>query len=95
MTLTKADIVTQVYKEHDSLTKVKAEEAVESFLRLAKENLIGGSDLLLSNFGRFSVNDKRERRGRNPQTGETLILEPRRVITFTSSGLLKDRVNGR
>jgi integration host factor subunit alpha len=95
MTLTKADIVEQIYKSDDSMTKAQAIEALEAFLRIAKNTLIGGSDLLLTNFGKFSVNDKKERKGRNPQTGETLMLDPRRVITFHPSGYLKDKVNGR
>ena len=74
MTLTKADIVQEVYKNHDHLTKAQATEAVESFLRLSKDTLIKGSDLLLSGFGKFNVRDKNPRRGRNPQTGEDLDI---------------------
>ena len=94
MTLTKADIVRQVYMDHDEMTKAKAMEAVESFLRLAKDTLIGGEDLLLSGFGKFNVKDKRARRGRNPQTGSEITLAPRRVVTFSPSGILRDKVNG-
>ncbi len=56
MTLTKADIVQEVYKNHN-LTKAQANEAVESLLRLSKDTLIKGSDLLLSGFGKFNVRD--------------------------------------
>jgi len=94
MTLTKADLVQQIYKNHDNLTKTQASEAVESFLRLSKDTLISGSDLLLSGFGKFNVRNKNPRRGRNPQTGEDLTLEARRVVTFKPSGLLRDKVNG-
>lgn len=94
MTLTKADLVHEIYKKHEGLTKVQAEGAVESFLRISKGSLIEGNDLLLSGFGKFNVKDKKERKGRNPQTGEMLILEPRRVVTFSPSGILKDKVNG-
>lgn len=94
MALTKADIVREVYMRHDGMTKVKAVEAVESFLHLAKDTLIGGDDLLLSGFGKFNVKDKRERRGRNPWTGSELTLAPRRVVTFSPSGILRDKVNG-
>lgn len=72
----------------------KASDAIESFLRLSKGCLVEGNDLLLSGFGKFNVKDKRERKGRNPQTGETLILDSRRVITFSPSGLLRNSVNG-
>ncbi|GAB6194627.1 integration host factor subunit alpha [Desulfocastanea catecholica] len=94
MTLTKADLVQQIYQKHDNLTKAQAAEAVESFLRLSKDALISGSDLLLSGFGKFNVRDKKPRRGRNPQTGDDLMLEARRVITFKPSGTLRDKVNG-
>ena len=94
MTLTKADLVQQVYKEHESLTKEQATEAVENFLRISKDSLIGGSDLLLSGFGKFSIRDKRPRKGRNPQTGESLMLDARRVVTFKPSGILRNKVNG-
>jgi integration host factor subunit alpha len=49
---------------------------------------------LVSGFGKFRVKDKRERRGRNPDTGEDLILAPRKVVTFRCSGRLRDRMNG-
>ena len=94
MKLTKADLVRQVYKHHSFLTKKQAAEAVETILRISKDSLIGGSDLLLSGFGKFNVRDKKPRKGRNPQTGEELILEARRVVTFSSSGILINKVNG-
>ena len=94
MTLTKADLVQQVYEKHDNLTKAQATESVESFLRLSKDTLISGSDLLLSGFGKFNVRDKKSRRGRNPQTGDDLTLDARRVVTFKPSGFLRDKVNG-
>ena len=94
MTLTKADLVQQVYKNHEGLTKTQATESVEAFLRISKESLIMGSDLLLSGFGKFNVREKSSRRGRNPQTGDDLMLDARRVVTFKPSGILRDRVNG-
>jgi integration host factor subunit alpha len=93
MTLTKADLVQQIYKNHEGLTKAQATEAVEAFLRISKDTLIGGSDLLLSGFGKFNVREKSSRKGRNPQTGEDLILESRRVVTFKPSGTLRKKVN--
>jgi len=94
MTLTKADLVRQVYKNHPELTKPQATKAVKAFLRISKGSLIGGEDLLLSRFGKFSVKDKSSRRGRNPQTGTDLILDARRVVTFKPSGILRDKING-
>ncbi len=93
MTLTKADLVQQVYKKHENLTKAQATDSVEAFLRLSKDTLISGSDLLLSGFGKFNVRDKKPRRGRNPQTGDDLTLDARRVVTFKPSGLLRNRIN--
>lgn len=93
MTLTKADLVQQVYKNHSDLTKSQAVDAVEAFLKLSKDTLISGSDLLLSGFGKFNVRDKNPRRGRNPKTGEELQLDARRVVTFHPSGLLRSKIN--
>ncbi len=93
MTLTKADLVQQVYKNHVGLTKTQAADAVEAFLRISKDSLINGSDLLLSGFGKFNVKQKNARRGRNPQTGDELTLEARRVVTFKPSGILRDKIN--
>ena len=92
--VTKADLIQQVFKQHEGLTKIQATDSVEAFLRISKSSLINGSDLLLSGFGKFNVKDKKSRRGRNPQTGETLILDARRVVTFNPSGILRDKVNG-
>ena len=92
MTLTKADLVQQVYKNHESLTKAQATSSVEAFLRISKDSLIGGSDLLLSGFGKFNVKFKNSRRGRNPQTGDELTLDARRVVTFKPGQKLKSRV---
>ena len=93
MTLTKADLVQQVYQEHD-LTKAQAAQVVEAFLEIAKDSLRRGDDLLLSGFGKFNVKQKKARRGRNPQTGAELILGPRKVVTFKPSGILRKRING-
>ncbi len=93
MTLTKADLIQQVYKNHTTLTKTEATKAVEMFLEISKESLIDGSDLLLSGFGKFHVKQKKARRGRNPQTGDELILDARRVVTFKPSGILREKIN--
>ncbi len=93
MTLTKADIIRQVWSKHQTLTKAQSMESVEQFLSIAKATMAAGEDLLLSGFGKFNVKDKKPRRGRNPQTGAELELGPRRVVTFKQSGILRDRVN--
>lgn len=91
MTLTKADIVAQVYAQ-GQLTKAEAAEAVEQGLELIKQALSTGEEVLVSGFGKWSVREKAERRGRNPQTGDPLILPPRKVVTFRPSRVLKAKV---
>lgn len=92
MTLTKADIIKEVYKNHEGLTKAQSTEAVEALLRISKDALIGGSDLLLSGFGKFNIRNKNARKGRNPQTGDEMTLPERRVVTFKPSGLLREKI---
>ncbi len=92
MTLTKANLVQKIYQSHD-LGKVEATQVVEAFLQASKECLVEGEDILLSGFGKFCIKEKKARRGRNPQTGEELMLSGRRVVTFKPSGILRDRVN--
>ncbi len=92
MTLTKADLVEKVYNSQD-INKPHAFETVETFLRIAKNRLAKGEDVLFSGFGKFSVKDKKARSGRNPQTGAKLILDARRVVTFKPSGQLRARCN--
>ena len=93
MTLTKAEIVEAVQAEI-SFTRHKSTELVESLLKTIKGKLESGEDVLVSGFGKFRVNEKRGRRGRNPSTGEDLMLRPRKVVTFKCSGKLRERVNG-
>ena len=95
MTITKADLINQVHASNSKLTKVQAREAVETILRIIKSNLESNEDVLLSGFGKFSVNDKSARKGRNPQTGQSLMLDAKRVVTFKPSGKLREKVNGK
>jgi integration host factor subunit alpha len=94
MALTKHGIVVQVYNEL-GFPRNQSVEIVESLLEIIKSTLESGEDVLLSGFGKFCVNDKKERKGRNPATGEDAILRARRVVTFKCSGKLRDRVNGK
>ena len=94
MTLTKADLIDQVYASNPKMTKAKAREAVETILYLLKGSLENGEDVLLSGFGKFNVKAKSARKGRNPQTGEAVMLEARKVVTFKPSGTLRKKVNG-
>ena len=92
MTLTKDHLVNSIHN-HLNLPRKKSIELIESVLEIIKTSLANGEDVLISGFGKFSVKEKSERRGRNPATREDLMLEPRRVVTFKCSPKLKDRVN--
>ena len=94
MTLTKADIIETIYNNNTDLKKSQATDAFESAIELIKSTLESGDDVLISGFGKFQVKEKDARRGRNPQTGDSLILEPRRVVTFQCSGVLRDKIDG-
>ena len=93
MTLTKAHVVETV-QNRLGLPKDKAIDLVESLLEIIKGTLEKGEDVLISGFGRFCVKEKQRRRGRNPQTGQDMLLRERRVITFRCSGVLRDKING-
>ena len=91
-TLTKTDLVEAV-SERNGYTKRHATEVVEAHLKIMKKTLESGEDVLISGFGKFCVKHKTERWGRNPATGEDLMLAPRKVVTFKCSGKLRDKVN--
>jgi len=91
MTLTKSQI-TDAIAEQNGFTKKQSTETVETILELIKSTLASGDDVLISGFGKFCVKDKQERKGRNPATGEDMILARRRVVTFRCSGKLRDKI---
>ena len=93
MTLTKAHIV-EALSEQNGYTKKQSINAVEILLEIIKRTLEYGEDVLISGFGKFCVNQKSERRGRNPATGEDMMLERRKVVIFKCSGKLRDKING-
>lgn len=93
MTLTKADLKESIHKLH-ALSRKKATNVIENLLEIMKNRLETGEDVMISGFGRFCVKEKNERRGRNPATGEDLMLGSRRVVVFRCSPVLRDRVNG-
>ena len=92
MTLTKARIVESIQNEL-GFPKGKSAEVFEALLELVKSTLESGEDVLISGFGKFCVNEKNERRGRNPATDEDLQLRARKVVTFRCSGRLRDKIN--
>ena len=92
MTLRKQDLIHSIYNQV-GLTKKESSQLVESILEIIKRTLEGGEDVLISGFGKFCVKDKSKRRGRNPQTGEDLMVGERRVVTFKCSGPFRDKIN--
>jgi integration host factor subunit alpha len=93
MTLTKKQIV-ETIQNQTGFTKNKSIGTVENLLEIIKSTLASGEDVLISGFGKFCVNEKKERKGRNPATGDAMMLASRKVVTFKCSGKLRDRVNG-
>ena len=94
MTLTKAQMVESVQNQ-TGLPRNRSSEIIETLLEIIKSTLTSGEDVLISGFGKFSVNEKKARRGRNPATGEDMMLEARKVVTFKCSGKLRDRINSK
>jgi len=92
MTLTKEDFVKALVKEN-IFQKKRSIEIVETMLEIIKFKLASGEDVLVSGFGKFCVREKRERKGRNPATGENMKLAARRVVTFKCSGKLREQIN--
>jgi integration host factor subunit alpha len=94
MTLTKANIVDAVHNEL-GFPKNRSAELIEILLEQIKSTLEKGEDVLISGFGKFCVKNKKERRGRNPATGDDMMLSQRQVVTFRCSHLLREKISGR
>ncbi|KJS30775.1 MAG: DNA-binding protein [Desulfatitalea sp. BRH_c12] len=92
MTLTKAQIIKSI-TDQNGYTRVQATEVLEMLIEIMKSTLASGDDILISGFGKFCVHNKAQRKGRNPATGETLMLDARKVVTFKGSGKLRTRIN--
>jgi len=92
MTLTKDDLVRAVTQEN-LYSLYQSTKIVETLLEVIKSRLSSGEDVLISSFGKFCVKEKRERKGRNPATGENMKLAARRVLTFKCSGKLRQKIN--
>jgi integration host factor subunit alpha len=92
MSLTKDDIIRAI-AEQNGFTKNKSIEVIETLIEMIKSTLESGEHVLLSGFGKFCVKEKMVRKGRNPQTGDDLMLAPRRVVTFKCSGNLRKKLN--
>jgi integration host factor subunit alpha len=92
VSLTKDNIIEAVAEETGFL-KLRSAEVVEFLIEIIKRSLESGEDVLVSGFGKFKVREKKARKGRNPATGEGVILDPRRVVTFHCSGKLRKKIN--
>lgn len=88
MSLTKIEIIDSVY-ENLGISKKESVTAVESLFEIIKDELGKGNDVMISGFGKWTVRAKKKRKGRNPQTGEALIIDARKVVTFKPSYRLR------
>jgi len=91
--MTKADIAEKI-QSTTGFTKKESAEMIETAFSLIKKTLESGETLKISGFGSFIVKKKTDRRGRNPQTGEAITIEARRVLTFKPSIVLRQAING-
>ena len=91
--MTKADIITRIY-EKVGFSKKDATDVVEATFDIIKNCLEKGVKVKISGFGNFAVNTKRPRKGRNPQTGDEIIIVGRKVLTFKASQIMKKSLNG-
>ncbi len=94
MTLTKDHIRASIQNQL-GVSKSESSHFVESIQETIRKTLESGEDVLITGFGKFTVREKGARRGRNPKNGEHLTLEPRRVVTFKCSRVIRDRLNGK
>lgn len=94
MTLTKEEMIRDICSVTD-LKKCDAAKAVESLFEIVKHTLTSGDDVLISGFGKLCVKEKGKRRGRNPETGRSMMLAERRIVTFKCSSVLKRKLNGK
>jgi integration host factor subunit alpha len=94
MTLTKERLIESIYN-NCGYFKDRSMKLSESLVEIVKSTLESGEDVLISGFGKFCVKEKKERRGRNPETGEDMMLGARRVVTFRCSSALRDMINGK
>jgi len=92
-TMTKADIVQAVYSRLGGFSKKESADLVDLVFETMKETLGRGEKIKISGFGNFVLRDKRQRQGRNPQTGDPITITERRVLNFKASQLLKLALN--
>jgi integration host factor subunit alpha len=93
--MTKAEIVQAVYTRLGGFSKKESADLVDLVFETMKETLGRGEKIKISGFGNFVLRDKRQRQGRNPQTGDPIVITERRVLNFKSSQILKHALNPR
>jgi len=91
---TKTTIIEKIIDKQDC-TPSEAKDRLETMLEIIKSTLASGEDIMISGIGKFQVSEKAPRKGRNPATGDVMILEKRRVVTFKCAGKLKERISGK
>ena len=94
MTITRADLIESISRQVE-LSRGQCSQLLEMLLELLMKALESGEDVLISGFGRLCIKEKDKRRGRNPATGEELLLNGSRVVTFRCSTVLREKINGR
>ena len=94
MTITKAHLIDVIRNRFD-LNKSRSGDLVGSLFEIMKTTIARDEDILISGFGKFCLKEKRQRQGRNPATGDRLILDSRRIVTFSCSPVLKGKLNGK
>jgi len=92
-TLAKMALIKAIQTQNGYSLK-KSTDIVETLMEIIKSTLESGEDVMISGFGKFQVREKRKRLGRNPATGNDMILPARKVVTFKCSGRLRDHLNG-
>jgi integration host factor subunit alpha len=93
MSIAKKEITDLIYDKMGT-SKNECNKIVESFFDIIKDELIRGNDVMISGFGRWSVKKKRTRTGRNPQTGKSMMIDARKVVTFKCSSMVRKDLNG-
>jgi integration host factor subunit alpha len=91
-TMTRADLSEAVYQEI-GLSRSESAQLVEQVLDMMSDAIVDGQNVKVSSFGSFIIRKKGGRIGRNPKTGQEVPIEPRRVLTFRPSQILRDRIN--
>lgn len=91
--MTKADITEKLYESFTDLSKARCFEIVDTVFDTMKKTLASGEEMKIARFGKFELQDKRARNGRNPHTGKKLIISKRRIVSFKVSNTLRDEMN--